>query len=377
MRSRHAAVGEHGLVRRRRPRPGRGRSRCGRASRSARCATARSACRPRASASPPASRARRATAARKRCDRRLALGQRPRRPRRLRGARLPPPCARRWRRRRPAISPIGEPSAGLVSLRRRRSWRCGRRAAACRKSSSSGRSSSVPSPRRWNSGCHCTAAMYCGPGLRIASIMPSSGQRASTTKPGARSLMPWWWTLLTVRRADAGEDLAPGGCPGRTRRRAGCGRRARRRGADLARAAACRCPGSSVPPKATFMQLQAAADAEHRLAARRERLQQRHLVLVADAVAAPPRVERLLAVAAGPDVGAALEHQRVEPARRSRRARRRRFCVSPTGPGSCTAMAPRRHHPVRDRLLDVLQRLAGEDRALRIGVEEAGGDARP
>jgi hypothetical protein len=30
---------------------------------------------------------------------------------------------------------------------------------------------------------------------------------------------------------------------------------------------------------------------------------------------------------------------------------------------------------VRNRLLDVLQRLAGEDRTIRIGVEEAGRDA--
>jgi hypothetical protein len=48
-------------------------------------------------------------------------------------------------------------------------------------------------------------AGHVGAGVvrRIASTMPSSGQRASTTKPGARSLMPWWWMLLTVRGVPA------------------------------------------------------------------------------------------------------------------------------------------------------------------------------
>ena len=45
------------------------------------------------------------------------------------------------------------------------------------------------------------------------------------------------------------------------------------------------------------------------------------------------------------------------------------------GSGSSARERAGRHHPVSDRLLDVLQRLAGEDRAVRIGMEEAGRDA--
>ena len=71
--------------------------------------------------------------------------------------------------------------------------------AASRKSCSSGASLKLSgSPGMWNSGCHCTAATYDGPLRRTASIMPSSGQHASTTKPGARSLIAWWWIELTV-----------------------------------------------------------------------------------------------------------------------------------------------------------------------------------
>ena len=74
-----------------------------------------------------------------------------------------------------------------------------------------------------------------GRARRIASTMPSSGQRASTTKPGARSLMAWWWMLL-IRRA-----LTPGySCarrvPGTTRRRGNGARSSRRRGAPARRA---------------------------------------------------------------------------------------------------------------------------------------------
>jgi hypothetical protein len=42
---------------------------------------------------------------------------------------------------------------------------------------------------------------------RKASTMPSSGQRASTTKPGARSFTPWWWMLLATVRGAAGVQL--------------------------------------------------------------------------------------------------------------------------------------------------------------------------
>jgi len=38
--------------------------------------------------------------------------------------------------------------------------------------------------------------------------MSSAGERASTTKPGARSLIAWWWMLLAVARATPGSSSA-------------------------------------------------------------------------------------------------------------------------------------------------------------------------
>src|SRR6185436_14790439 len=79
------------------------------------------------------------------------------------------------------------------------SWSARVSRAARRKSRSSGASLKLSgSPGTWNSGCHCTAATYDGPVRRTASIMPSSGQQASTMKPGARSLIAWWWIEFTV-----------------------------------------------------------------------------------------------------------------------------------------------------------------------------------
>ena len=142
---------------------GRGRSRSGRAGRRARCATARSACRPRPSASRPASRSRPRRAARKRAMHACALGQRPRRPRRLRGARArrlggdARGVVGRHLGDRRAGGRVGDPQGGSSRC-------CGGASAAARKSSSSGVSSSVPSPRRWNSGaiapppCSCRRA---------------------------------------------------------------------------------------------------------------------------------------------------------------------------------------------------------------------------
>jgi hypothetical protein len=62
----------------------------------------------------------------------------------------------------------------------------GRRRSACRVRACGIRDATARQPPR------------AGRCRRIASIMPSSGQRASTTKAGARSLMPWWCTLLIV-----------------------------------------------------------------------------------------------------------------------------------------------------------------------------------
>ena len=119
-----------------------------------------------------------------------------------------------------------------------------RRAAAGRRA--------CPRRARWNSGCHCTAAMYEPRGRRIASIMPSSGQRASTTKPGARSLIAWWCTLLTVAervpsKTRASRDPGTNSTAWRLR-----SYRLRVAMARPRPGAGCRCPGSSVPPNATF-----------------------------------------------------------------------------------------------------------------------------
>ena len=62
-------------------------------------------------------------------------------------------------------------------------------------------------------------------------------------------------------------------------------------------------------------QLQTAADAKHRLARRHKGLHQCLLVQVADAVAAPTLLQGGLAIAAGPDIGAAVQHQAIEPLR--------------------------------------------------------------
>ena len=112
-------------------------------------------------------------------------------------------------------------------------------------------------------------------------------------------------------------------------------------------------------------QLQAAAHAEHRLAQRHELARQRHLVLVAHAVALPALLQRLLAIAARPQVGPAHQHQAVEPAR---------VLGQPRGGLGCRhhhRQVALRHDPAHDRLLHVLQRLAGEDRPRRVGMEEA------
>ena len=121
-------------------------------------------------------------------------------------------------------------------------------------------------------------------------------------------------------------------------------------------------------------QLQAAADAEDRLAQALERRHQRFVVLVAHLVAAPALVQRRFAVAAGPDIGATVQHQTVQPLRivvkgdvaALRRAGRTRHHDN---------HGARRHQPVGDRLLDILQRLASEQRAGVVGVGKAGGQA--
>ena len=65
--------------------------------------------------------------------------------------------------------------------------------------------------------------------------------------------------------------------------------------------------------KSHIEQLQAAADAKNRLAQALEGGHQRLVVVVAQMVAAPAFVQRRLTVAAGPDIGAAVQHQAIEP----------------------------------------------------------------
>ena len=126
-------------------------------------------------------------AARKRCDARLALGQRPRRPGRLRGARARAPWRRRWRRRRPALRRSARRWRGCVIFRawlmavgvaaRAARARGSRRAAARRRA--------CPSPRAVELGMplhrrHDRLAAAAGGSPRSCR---RSAQRASTTKP--------------------------------------------------------------------------------------------------------------------------------------------------------------------------------------------------
>ena len=122
--------------------------------------------------------------------------------------------------------------------------------------------------------------------------------------------------------------------------------------------------------------LRAAAHTEHRFSSSDKGAQQRDLVSVADPVAGPFRLERLFAIAIGTDVRAAHQHQAVKLAGV--------VADGDAAAGAAGVPVGRRdhqchrvllHHPVRHLLLDVLQRLALEDKPLGVGVEETGGDA--
>ena len=119
-------------------------------------------------------------------------------------------------------------------------------------------------------------------------------------------------------------------------------------------------------------QLLAATDAEHRLAGFHELVQQLHLVGVTHAVAGPVRMQGFLAVRLRADVGAALQDQAVEVLRI-------------VGEADAAAVhdavtAHRRDHehhhlarhdPVRDRLLQVLQRFRLDARGAGLRVVDA------
>ena len=118
-------------------------------------------------------------------------------------------------------------------------------------------------------------------------------------------------------------------------------------------------------------ELQAAADAEHRLALDGAFPEQLDLVQVANPVSRPFRPQRLLAVGGRAHVRAALQHQAVE----------RSHVIAQTDARTrdARALGNRRNHegeravgqqPVRHRLLEVLQRLAPKTQFRRHPVHE-------
>ena len=106
-------------------------------------------------------------------------------------------------------------------------------------------------------------------------------------------------------------------------------------------------------------QLQTPADAEDRFAGFLKRGNQRFVVVVTQTVARPALIEWVFAIAAGPDIGAAMQHQPVQP-------------LGVVVKADITALGiagrARHHHhhgagghdPVRHCLLDVLQGFARE-----------------
>jgi len=118
-------------------------------------------------------------------------------------------------------------------------------------------------------------------------------------------------------------------------------------------------------------QLQTAADAEDGLAGLGKRLDHGQVVEVAHAVAQPFGAHGLLAIAAGPDIGAAVHDHAVQPlgiVLQRHVAARGLAC----GAGHHHHHGAGRHDPVRYRLLHVLQRLAREKRTLRVRMGETG-----
>ena len=350
MRSRMPPSVEHRPRRPASPRPRRGRSRCGRASRSARCATGVMRL-----ADLGGERRRQRLelgddGGAKARDGSLALAERP----------WPPtPAARRARARALAATlggvvggHLGDRLAGrrVDDLQGRGS--CGCRRGACRARGSrrgAARSSSVPVAGAVELGVplhrgHEARRRACGSPRSCR--RPGSAPRRRS--PAARSLM-----RLVVDAVDRGprralEELGQARARRRTRPRGGCGRRSPRRGAAPARAAAWRCPGSSVPPNATLIICRPRQMPSTGLPRVGEGGEQLGLVVVADRVALPA----LVAAAprrscAGAHVGAAL---RAPGRRASRRSGR-----GATSPLLRVARRARdhhrqraaRHHPVR------------------------------
>ena len=198
-------------------------------------------------------------AARKRCDGGDALGERRRRPRRLRRARAR--CALRGdarRRRRPAASAISLAGGRVVrSCSVRHVGRCALRASRleevvqqrpCRRACLSPRAVELRVPLHAD---HVRARPGAADRLDHAVGRPSAPRRPG---PAPRSLTPWWWTLLTRRRVDARRTAARAACRGSNVDLVEvAGRRSPRRGA---RSAPGRCVVDvlvSVPPSATLI----------------------------------------------------------------------------------------------------------------------------
>src|SRR6266496_988080 len=122
--------------------------------------------------------------------------------------------------------------------------------------------------------------------------------------------------------------------------------------------------------------LRAATHAQRRLAQRHERPEQRDLVVVANAITRPLGLQRFLAIRFRTDIRAAHQQEPVEGVRISLD---RRLAARPLRPALGRGDHERQyialHQPVRDVLLDVLERHPLEDRPLRVFVEEAGSDA--
>ncbi|MPN29200.1 hypothetical protein SDC9_176651 [bioreactor metagenome] len=129
-------------------------------------------------------------------------------------------------------------------------------------------------------------------------------------------------------------------------------------------------------PQGHVDQLQAAADAQHRLARLHELVQQFHLVGVTHPVAGPFGLEGFLAVAQGREVGAALQHQAVEGAHVVGQAHVAALhgAVLDDGGHHEHQHVPG-HDPVGHGLLQVLQGLAQQADALGLGMVKAGGNA--
>ncbi len=119
-------------------------------------------------------------------------------------------------------------------------------------------------------------------------------------------------------------------------------------------------------------ELRAAADAEHGFAHFDELMQQFHLIAIAHRVARPFGLERFLAVAVRAHIRATLENQAVERvgvvaqsdiAAHNAAARRHR--------GHHEHQHIARHGPVRDRLLQILQRFAAQPGLSGLGMVDA------